>query len=72
MGSLVSLLFSSKHSLWFLLGAVVLPKSTLLQPVALLGDSDGGEWWPPRRRLTGLAHLPAMSTGSLADILNEN
>lgn len=71
MGALVALLLGSKHSLHVLLGALVLPKSALLQPVALLGDSDGGERWPPRRRLVGLAHLPAVSIGSL-DILSES
>lgn len=45
--TLISLLLSSWHSLWVLLGAVVFPKSALLQPVALLGDSDGGERCPP-------------------------
>lgn len=71
MGALAALLLSSQHSLQLILGAVVLPEGALLQPVALLGDSDGGERWPPRRSLVGPAHLPAVSTGGL-DILNES
>lgn len=47
MGALAALLLSSQHSLQLILGAVVLPEGALLQPVALLGDSDGGEQWPP-------------------------
>lgn len=47
MGALTTLLLSSQHSLLFVLGAVVLPKGALLQPVALLGNGDGGERLPP-------------------------
>lgn len=71
MGALAALLLSSQHFLQLILGVVILPEGTLLQPVALFGDSDGGEWWPPGRSLIGPAHLPASSTGGL-DILNES
>lgn len=47
MGALAAFLLSSQHSLQLVLGALVLPKGALLQPVALLGHSDGGERWPP-------------------------
>lgn len=47
MGALAALLLSSQHFLQLILGVVILPEGTLLQPVALFGDSDGGEWWPP-------------------------
>lgn len=57
-----ALLLSSQHSQQLVLGAVVLPEGALLQPVALLGDGDGGERWSPWRRLTGPAHLTAIST----------
>lgn len=66
-----TLLLSSQHSLQLVLGVLILPKGALLQPVALLGYSDGGERWPPRRRLAGPAHLSAISAGGL-DILNES
>lgn len=71
MGALVALLLSSQHSLQLVLGAVTLPEGPLLQPVALLGDGDGGERRPPQRGLGGPAHLPAVSAGGL-DILNES
>ena len=71
MGVLAALLLSSQHSLQLVLGAVVPPKGALLQPVALLGDSDGVEMWSPCRKIIGLAHLAAVSTGGL-DILNES
>lgn len=71
MGDLAALLLRSQHSLQLVLGAVILPEGALLQPVALLGDRDGGEWWPPRWRLTGPARLAVIGAGGL-DILNES
>lgn len=47
MGARTTLLLSSQHSLMLVLGAVILPQGALLQPVALLGDGDGGERLPP-------------------------
>lgn len=47
MGALDALLLSSQHSLQLVLVAVILPQGALLQPVALLGDGDGGERRPP-------------------------
>lgn len=47
MGALAALVLSSQHSLQLILGAVILSEGALLQPVSLLGDSDGGDRWPP-------------------------
>lgn len=49
MGILAALLLSSQHSLQLILGAMVPPEGTLLQPVALLGDSNGVEMRSPCR-----------------------
>lgn len=46
MGALAAFFLSSQHSLQLIL-AVVLPQGALLQPVALLGDSNGGKRWTP-------------------------
>lgn len=73
MGALTGpLLLSSQHSRQLILAAVVPPQGALLQPVALFGDSDGGERLAPR--WGGFARpggFLAVNTGCL-DILNES
>lgn len=68
MGALTALLLGSQQSRELILAAVIPPQGALLQPVALLGDGDGGERLPPRwMAFTGLT----ISAGRL-DILNES
>lgn len=69
--ALAGLLLSSQHSLQLVFGAVALPQGALLQPVALLGDSDGGGGRRPPRRVRGATPLPAISTGGRA-VLRES
>lgn len=68
MRTLAALLLNSQHPMQILSGAEVLSLVALLQPVALLGDSDADLLRPPRRELAGGSAVGVRHLG----ILNES